>query len=89
MLMPAVPTVGQVYRQEYQLGTAEDVARVTHTDVVETVSGRTVSDCVTTLEETPIEPDDLGTKTYAPGVDLVLEVDVATGGRHELIEIIN
>jgi hypothetical protein len=87
--MPASPTVGQAYRQEYLLGTAEDVARVTHTGVVETISGRTVSNCVVTLEETPIEPDDPGTKTYAPGVGLVLEVDVATGGRLELVDIIN
>lgn len=89
ILMPAAPTVGQVYRQEFLLGTAEDVARVIETGVVETVSGRTVTDCVTTQEETPIEPDDLGTKTYAPGIGLVLEVDVATGGRLELVEIIN
>lgn len=87
VLMPAVPQVGQVYRQEFLLGIAEDVARVIATQVTETISGRTVTDCVVMQEETPIEPDDLGTKTYAPGVGLVLEVDLVTGGRLELVDI--
>jgi len=68
---------------------AEDVAHVISIDTVVTVSGKTVTDCVETLEETPIEPDDLGTKVYAEGVGVVLEVDLATGGRLELIEIRN
>ena len=89
VLIPAQPQVGQVYRQEFLLGTAEDVARVLDTNATETISGHTLTSCVVTQEETPIEPDDLGTKTYAPGVGLVLEVDVATGGRLELVDVID
>ena len=40
-----------------------------------------------TEETTPLEPDLLEGKFYAPGVGLVLELDPATGDRTELISI--
>ena len=41
-----------------------------------------------TDEWTPIEPDVHENKYYAPGVGLILEVDVETGDRVELIETV-
>jgi hypothetical protein len=40
-----------------------------------------------TKEWTPLEPDVLEYKYYAPGTGTVLEVDVETGERAELIDI--
>lgn len=89
ILMPAQPVLGDHYRQEFKIGVAEDVAHITAVQVTEMASGHTFTNCVTTEERTPIEPDDVGSKTYAPGVGLVVEVDQKTGERLELVKIVH
>ena len=45
-----------------------------------------VNDCLQTLDFTPIEPDAVEHKFYAPGIGPILEVDPETGERLELID---
>ena len=42
-----------------------------------------------TFEWSPLEPEDDAAKFYSPAVGLVLEVDLQTGSRLELVEIRN
>jgi hypothetical protein len=84
--MKAAPMVGDVYRQEFLLGEAEDAGEVLSlTEAVEVPAG-SFPTCLQTADFTPLEPDALEHKFYAPGVGLVLEVDVESGDRVELIE---
>jgi hypothetical protein len=86
-LFPAAPAVGQVYRQEFAPGVAEDAARVVSTtygfgadaELDEHVPAALAlllcdGDCVVTEEFTPLEPDALERKYYAPGIGLFLDV---------------
>ena len=81
-----------IYRQEYWLAEAEDVAEVINRDdETVTVGGVTYDDDVLkTKDFTPIEPDVFEYKYYAPGVGLLreeaFEDDMATG---EIVELIS
>jgi hypothetical protein len=88
ILVLASPEVGDVYRQEFHLGNAEDVAEVISTTGTAMVPAASCNgDCVVTRDFTPLEPDALENKYYAPGVGPILEVDPETGERLELIEM--
>ncbi len=87
IVMLADPTVGEVYRQEFFEGEAEDVAEVVRVGAEETVAGTQLTDLVVIKEWNPFEPDVLEDKYYAPGVGTVLELKTAGGeGRVELVE---
>jgi hypothetical protein len=87
IVMPASPTVGQAYRQEFYRGEAEDLAEVLRLDGSETVAGQDYEGLLVTEEWNPLEPDAVEEKSYAPGIGLVLEVVTAGGeGRVELTE---
>ncbi|WP_432822682.1 hypothetical protein [Trichloromonas sp.] len=89
IVMLADPMVGDVYRQEFLLGEAEDMARVVARDEEVTVPHPPGTFTTLKTEEwNPLEPEMLENKFYAPGVGLVLAVDVVTGEREELIDII-
>jgi hypothetical protein len=84
--MEADPTVGESYRQEYFPGEAEDLAKVVRTGVSEEVGFGVFDDLIVIAEWTPLEPDVVEEKYYAPGVGLVLETTVQGGsGRIELV----
>jgi hypothetical protein len=85
IIMEAHPKVGDVYRQEYAIGVAEDLARVVAVDQQVSVPFGSFSHVLKTAEFTPIEPDALEQKFYAPGVGLVKTIDVDTEGGTELI----
>jgi hypothetical protein len=87
IIMLALPQVGDVYRQEVALGEAEDAARVISTTGSATVPAASCEgDCVVTRDFTPLEPDANERKFYAPGVGLILERDLESGDRVELVE---
>jgi hypothetical protein len=50
-------------------------------------NGRTYTNCLKSKETTPLEPDLLEFKFYAPGVGNVLHVDAVTADRVELVRI--
>jgi hypothetical protein len=56
-------------------------------DAAATVPYGTFAGCLRTRDFTPLEPDVNENKYYAPGVGLVLAVDVNTGEREELTAV--
>jgi len=87
IVMWANPVVGEVYRQEFFLAEAEDMGEVLSLDQTVTVPYGRFENCVMTKDFTPIEPDVEENKFYASGVGVVLEVDVETGERAELVDV--
>ena len=87
IVMPAHPRVGDHYRQEFYPGEAEDMADVLATAERATVPTGAYHGVLKTKDYTPLEPEVLEHKYYAPGVGPVLTVDVAGGGtRDELVQ---
>jgi hypothetical protein len=86
IVMPAAPAVGDAYRQEYYEGEAEDMGQVVRVGQSTTVAAGRYDDVLVTEDWTPLEPEVVEEKSYAPGVGLVLEVKTAGGeGRIELV----
>jgi hypothetical protein len=81
------PAIGSEYRQEYYACVAEDMAEVISLNESVTVPYGSFDNCLQTHEFSPLEPDANEDKYYAPGVGLVLVVDLNTGLRTELIEV--
>jgi hypothetical protein len=81
------PAIAVSYRQEYYACKAEDMAEVVSLNESVTVPYGSFDNCLQTREFTPLEPSVNEYKYYAPGVGLVLEVDVQSGARIELIEV--
>jgi hypothetical protein len=85
IIMLAKPQVGDVYRQEFALSTAEDAAEVISTTGSESTPAASCDgDCLVTRDFSPLEPDVEENKYYAPGVGPFLEVE--DGIRTELVE---
>ena len=82
--MLAHPEKGLSYRQEYLAGVAEDEARVTDLSGFATVPTGSYSGLLVTLEWTQLEPGARESKSYAPGVGLVLEE-----GKKERVELVS
>lgn len=82
----AAPQIGDVYRQEMDLGNAEDAAQIVSLSGNEMVPAAHCNNgCLVTREFTPLEPGLDAFKHYAPGIGLVLEVG-SDGRRVELID---
>ncbi|HEY4634225.1 MAG TPA: hypothetical protein VIH00_09935 [Candidatus Limnocylindrales bacterium] len=73
IVMLAEPRVGDAYRQEFYAGVAEDMGRVIKLDATVTVPTGTYDGVLVTEDFTPVEPDVLENKAYAPGIGLVQE----------------
>lgn len=87
ILVPAAPEVGDVHRNEVALGEAEDVIEVVSLAGTQTVAAAACAGtCLVVREFTPLEPDMEEETYYAPGVGVILEIDLETGHRAELIE---
>ena len=96
ILMPADPEPGDLYRQEFALGDAEDMGEVIDYLDPFPVGGEIYGEppekkFLQTKDFTPIEPSFFEYKYYAPGVGVVLEEAYedgeATGERVELVEV--
>jgi hypothetical protein len=86
IIMEAMPQGGDVYRQEFALGEAEDLAEVLKLTGSAHVPGASCEgDCLVTRDFTPLEPGVEEHKYYAPGVGSILEVDLETGERLKLV----
>jgi len=99
-LFQGTPAVGQVYRQEFAAGIAEDAARVLSTTygfggdpeldefVPEALADLlcAASDCVVTGEFSPLSPDSFERKYYARGIGLFLEVHPDSGETLQLVD---
>jgi hypothetical protein len=87
IIMPADPKVGDEYRQEYYAGEAEDMAAVLQLGGTVTVPYGTFDDVLVTKEWSPLEPDVVEHKTYAPGVGLILAESIQ--GEQERLELVD
>jgi hypothetical protein len=83
----AHPAIGDFYRQDLLLSTAEEVAQVLELDTTVTVPAGTFQHCVEIEEGTGLEPDAREHKFYCPGVGLALDIDLVTGNRLPLVAI--
>jgi hypothetical protein len=95
-----MPRVGEVYRQEFSLGNAEDAARVlsvsykygVDADLDLHVPAALASllcgagDCVVVQEFSPLSPDSNDRKFYAPGIGLFLDLSVDSGDKAQLVD---
>lgn len=99
ILFLAAPTAGALYRQEFQLGVAEDAARVLSTTyafggdpALDALVPQALADllcagdCVVTEDFSPLEPDVVERKYYAPGIGVFLEVTPDTGEVLRLVD---
>ncbi len=88
-IMLADPQEGDIYRQEFALGEAEDMAAVENRgeESVNVPFGAFSVDVLKTRDFSPVEPDVVEFKYYAPGIGAVLETNPDTGERVELIDM--
>jgi hypothetical protein len=87
LIIPGNPSVGQVYRQEYYACVAEDMGKILDLNASAAVPYGTFTGCLKTRDFTRLEPGVSENKYYAPGVGLVLTIDVASGAREELVTV--
>jgi len=96
LLTLALPAVGEVHRQEYSLGEAEDIVEyIALAASPEAVEGGEnpafpcAGTCLETYDSAALEPDASEFKYYLPGVGFVLAVGLEdgeiTGEREELV----
>ena len=86
MLLPFDPQVGDVFRQEFAQTDAEDAIEILAIDASEAAAdGVCAGNCLMTRDFTPLEPDVEENKFYLPGTGLIVEVDLETGDRVELV----
>jgi hypothetical protein len=86
IIMPANPEaqINKLYRQEFFLGTAEDLGKVVGTNETVTAGDVEYTRCVHTHDTSPLEPGVIEDKWYAPNVGLVLTIGESDGTREEL-----
>jgi hypothetical protein len=97
---PGAPAVGQVYREEWAVGDAEDAAEIVSTTygwgggagefdafVPQALAELLCDgDCVVTRNFSPLEPDVLELKYYTPGIGTFLEVEPESG---DVVRLVN
>jgi hypothetical protein len=87
IVMPTDPQVGDAYRQEYYAGEAEDMAEVAEVGASHSVAVGDYDEVLITDDWTPLEPEVVERKYYAPGVGVIAEEKTQGGqGDAELIE---
>ena len=79
IIMEADPQVADGYRQEFYAGHAEDQAWILSLGNSVSVPYGHLHDALRTMEWSPLEPNVVDQKYYAPGLGIVLEITVAGG----------
>ena len=88
IVMLADPLGGDLYRQEFYAGEAEDLALVRRLDGAIEVRAGSFDAVLVTEEWTPLEPETVEYKYYAQGIGLVGERKVVGGsGQVDLVEV--
>ena len=87
--MKAAPKAGDVYRQEFVLGNAEDLGKVLSLNGTATTPAASCrGDCLVIRDFNPMEPEaPRENKYYARGIGLILEHNLDEGEKVKLIEI--
>jgi hypothetical protein len=89
IIMRAQPELGLLYRQEFALGDAEDVARLIGIGLDITVPFGAFSQCWQTEEFAALEPDVFEQKFYAPGIGVIRELDLESGEVLDLVDVLH
>ena len=79
VVMLADPLGGDIYRQEFYAGEAEDLALVRYANGRITVPAGSYDDVLVTEEWSPLEPDIIELKYYAKGIGVVEERQIFGG----------
>lgn len=88
IVMKANPQVGDVYRQEYYPGEAEDMGEVVALGVKIKVKYGSFSNCLQTKDSNPLEPGDEEYKYYCPEIgNVVYEVGIEDGEASQLVAV--
>jgi len=89
ILVRAVQQVGDIYRQEWFLDEAEDMAEVVDLYASESAPAASCDgDCLQTREWSPLEPDVSEYKFYVPGIGVIVAYEVEEPEvREELVGI--
>jgi hypothetical protein len=85
VVMLADPLPGDVYRQEFKAGEAEDIAMVRRLGAKLKVPAGSYGDVLVTEEWTPLEPDIIELKYYAKGIGVIEERQILGGD--ELVQL--
>ncbi len=85
VVMLAQPMGGDVYRQEFSAGEAEDLALVRHGGAKLKVPAGSYGDVLVIEEWTPLEPDVIELKFYARGVGVIQEKGIL--GSDEVVQL--
>jgi hypothetical protein len=85
ILLPSDPEPGDAYRQEYLADEAEDSGFVLSVDEQVQVPTGMYTGTLMTRDTTPLEPDLVELKFYAPGVGPVMEVAISGGTAREVL----
>jgi hypothetical protein len=86
IVMPAEPAVGDVIRQEYDAGEAEDMMQIFELDQQIAVPAGDFDGVLVTRDWNPLEPETVERKYYAPGVGMIKE---AVEGGAESTELVS
>ncbi len=87
MLLPFAPEPGDIFRQEFAQTDAEDAIEIIAIDGTEAAPGGACNgNCLLTRDFTPLEPGVAENKYYVLGTGLIVEIDLETGDRVELLE---
>jgi hypothetical protein len=86
VVIPANPTVGMKYRQEYYACHAEDMGEVLALDASVTVPTGSYTGCLKTSDTTPLDTVVDEIKFYCPNIGLVNTDDNASGEHEALIQ---
>ncbi len=87
IIMPANPTLGLGYREEYYFNEAEDEAEILGVNLLVSIPFGNFSNSIQTRNWTELEPDLNENKYYAPGIGLIKEVNLADNTQIVLISI--
>ncbi|MEO5906499.1 MAG: hypothetical protein ABIQ11_07225 [Saprospiraceae bacterium] len=88
IIMPATPTLGMKYREEYYFNEAEDEAEITGVNLNVSIPLGQYNNVIRTQNWTELEPDLLEEKYYAPGVGLIKEVHLGDNTEIVLVSIL-
>lgn len=80
--------LGEIYRQEYYKGKAEDMAELLSATESVVVPHGMFKNVLQTKDYTPLEPELLEHKYYAKGIGMVKTVSLSTGEEVVLIEFV-
>jgi hypothetical protein len=87
IVMPAVPKVGDSYRQEFRPGVAMDMAKILSLSGNVKVPAGAYTNVVVTFDRNPLDPSKKERKWYAEGVGFVRAV-LEGGGHQETTELV-